>query len=195
MTCIIGLIDNRTKSSYIGADSLATGGGMKFKEYCEKLFPWGEDYVIAYTGSPRDLQIVRYLSTPPKIRSKLDIEFVVTKIIPVFRSALIENGSVEKLNEKESIESMLILARGESVFVMEDNYQIGICKDYVAHGSGREFALGSLYTTRKEKDPIKRILTALKAAAEHSDSVSGPFMIIRSSVHDGQHYTEIQEFN
>jgi ATP-dependent protease HslVU (ClpYQ) peptidase subunit len=51
-------------------------------------------------------------------------------------------------------------------------------QDYLAMGSGGDLALGSLYSTQKQKDARKRAVLAVNAAINHSTSCKGPIDIL-----------------
>jgi ATP-dependent protease HslVU (ClpYQ) peptidase subunit len=51
-------------------------------------------------------------------------------------------------------------------------------QDYIAMGSGGDLALGSLYSTQKQKDGRKRAMMAVNAAITHSPSCKGPIDIL-----------------
>jgi ATP-dependent protease HslVU (ClpYQ) peptidase subunit len=51
-------------------------------------------------------------------------------------------------------------------------------QDYLTMGSGGDLALGSLYSTQKQKDGRKRVMQALNAAISHSPSCKGPIDIL-----------------
>jgi ATP-dependent protease HslVU (ClpYQ) peptidase subunit len=51
-------------------------------------------------------------------------------------------------------------------------------QDYLAMGSGGDIALGSLYSTQKQKDARKRSVLAVNAAINHSMSCKGPIDIL-----------------
>jgi hypothetical protein len=49
----------------------------------------------------------------------------------------------------------------------------------MAEGSGGAFAMGSLHTTRHQKNPKMRLKAALEASAEFTMSVSPPFTYLQ----------------
>jgi ATP-dependent protease HslVU (ClpYQ) peptidase subunit len=63
---------------------------------------------------------------------------------------------------------------------MEEDFHIGeTFVNYMAEGSGGAFALGSLHTTRNQKNPKIRLKAALEAASEFTMSVSPPFTYLQ----------------
>jgi hypothetical protein len=63
---------------------------------------------------------------------------------------------------------------------MEEDFHIGeAIVNYMAEGSGSAFAMGSLHTTRNQKNPKMRLKAALEASAEFTMSVSPPFTYLQ----------------
>ena len=63
---------------------------------------------------------------------------------------------------------------------MEDDFHIAEnIINYMAEGSGGSFALGSLHTTKNQKNPKMRLKLALEAAAEFTMTVRPPFTYIQ----------------
>jgi predicted deacetylase len=64
------------------------------------------------------------------------------------------------------------------LFKIEENFQVlAERRNYMAVGSGESIALGVLYAT-EEKDPVTRVLTAMKASAAFNAWVREPFEIL-----------------
>ena len=59
------------------------------------------------------------------------------------------------------------------------NFQLVVAaRGYAAIGSGGPVAMGSLRATRGDRNPRKRVLKALEAAAEENAGVAPPFVIV-----------------
>lgn len=84
MTCIVGIVDKNTKTTYIGGDSLGSTVGFKTIRKDLKVFKLknSKNVCVGFTTSFRMGNILRYnseLSTPEE---KLTHETVVTNFIP-----------------------------------------------------------------------------------------------------------------
>ena len=71
----------------------------------------------------------------------------------------------------------MIAWKGELYDILMDFQLNKTYGDFNAIGAGANTALGSFFTSRKMKSPEKRVLMALKAAAEFSFSVGEPYTI------------------
>jgi hypothetical protein len=166
MTCVVGLSDGRRV--LIGADSaFSVDNSVVITDSPPKVWKTG-DWCVSFCGD---------LST-----------------ICVMRASLIgqECSTIEELiaqiNEhapkKDNYEYMV--AKGPSLWCGSEN-SFWACQDRrsgrrtarasYAIGSGAEVALGCLYDPRHRSDR-KKILTALEAAAYHTNGVRPPFRIV-----------------
>jgi ATP-dependent protease HslVU (ClpYQ) peptidase subunit len=106
--------------------------------------------------------------------------FMCTTFIDAIRDCLKSGGYAKKDSERESGGTFLIGYRGH-LFQIADDYQVAeVVYGYDAVGCGSQIALGASHATEPfGMDPQKRVLAALKAAAEFSNGVRGPFHIER----------------
>jgi ATP-dependent protease HslVU (ClpYQ) peptidase subunit len=80
---------------------------------------------------------------------------------------------------KEGDLGLIIAVRGQiyehsSVDMSLSKYTI----DYLAMGSGAEYAYGSLYATDKQKNPRNRVVSAVNAAIKFNPSCMGPVDVV-----------------
>ena len=170
----------------MGSDHAAsdekTGWILARKE--PKCFKVGQ-YGVAFTDSFRMGQILQYSWAPPKYtptktNSGLD-KFMRTKFIDSVKQAFKEGGyGAIGQNSDEDTGGIFIIGVEGRIFTIDEDFHVGEnVFNYMAEGSGAFFALGSLHTTKKQKNPKMRIKAALEAAAEFSMSVSPPFTYIQ----------------
>jgi hypothetical protein len=184
MTCIVAIAQNGVV--YMGSDSAAsdekTGWILTRKE--PKCFRVGQ-YGIAFTDSFRMGQILQHAWTPPKYNpTKTNAgltKFMQTKFVDSVKEAFRGQGFGVVSNPGQEDEGGIFIVGIEGrIFVMEDDFHIAENTiNYMAEGSGGAFALGSLHTTKNQKNPKIRMKLALEASAEFTMSVKPPFTYIQ----------------
>jgi len=76
---------------------------------------------------------------------------------------------------KDSEVSLLIGVKGRLYeHDAEDLTMISYDREFIAIGSGADYAMGSLHATRNHKDPKRRLALAIDAACQYSTSCIGP---------------------
>jgi ATP-dependent protease HslVU (ClpYQ) peptidase subunit len=176
MTCIVGLVDK--EKVYIGGDSAATAGYLVLKRIDTKVFNKGE-FVIGATTSFRMIQILNYSFDPPEITKDDLHEYMCTDFIKAVKKAFKKNGYKKSYSDGEDKGgSFLVGVRGR-LFEIDTDFQVGENLDgYASIGCGYHFAYGSLYSTESfEYSAVKRVSTALEAAAKFDTAVKEPFII------------------
>ena len=169
MSCVIGIVQG--KKVWLGAESCATtGDGERRYNKLQKIFRNGP-YLIAFIGNVRPGQVVMPGWKPPK-----DIKD--------FPDALIERftmkGCIGIDSEDQSVTQAtnFLIAFKNKLYEILIDFQMNEVDTYTSIGSGSEFAMGSLHTTKSMKfSPKKRIELALDAAVYHSTSCAGPYLI------------------
>jgi ATP-dependent protease HslVU (ClpYQ) peptidase subunit len=173
MTCIVGLVDNG--EVYIGGDSAAV-----YKETLsmtiradEKVFKNGE-YIIGCTTSFRMIDLLRYkLSLGLKSYGVSDTRHMATAFIDAVRKCFNDNG----FGTPSEGGGFLVGYHG-NLYSIAPDFQVGLAScGYDAVGCGADIALGAMFAC-KEKDPIKRINVALRAASTFSAGVRPPFHVV-----------------
>lgn len=180
MTCIVALIDD--DKVYMGCDSRATFGNTEIvNTNIEKIF-FKDDFLIGVCGNLRYLNLLRYRFNPPKLENDLFIqEYLNVLFSDEIRSCL------EKSKYSEEKDGISEIPGNSRILVGYKNkiYSIGSCYDvielinYYAAGSGADYAMGSLETTKDMNlDPKERIELALKIACKFDSACSAPFFIL-----------------
>jgi hypothetical protein len=178
MTCIVGLVSDGIV--YMGGDSASVSGwDMGLVRY-PKVFAVG-NFLMGITGHPRFRHILKYHLVIPDHPDGMSLEeYIVLPLTGSIREAAKAAGYAKKENERESIESdVLIGYRGELFELQGSQYQvIQTTKSYHAVGCGNQIALGSLYSTEGVYVSSQaRVLRALEASAEFNMGVRGPFHV------------------
>lgn len=184
MTCIAAIAQNGVV--YMAADAAASDekSGWILTRKDPKVFKVGQ-YGVAFTDSFRMGQILQYSWTPPKYTpTKTNAgltKFMQTKFVDSVKEAFRGQGfgSVSVPGQEDEGGIFIIGVEGR-IFVMEDDFHIAENTiNYMAEGSGGAFALGSLHTTKNQKNPKMRLKAALEASAEFTMSVKAPFTYLQ----------------
>ena len=177
MTCIVALVQDDV--IYVGGDSAAIAGWELCARADEKVF-LNDEFIIGFCGSFRTGQLMRYAFLPPeRPLQKDEMAFMVTDFVDAIRTCQRDKGSLKKEEESESHEASLIVGYSGKIYVIEEDFQVGRpVEDYAAIGSGAQIALGAMFASVSERDPIKRLTQALEAAEKFNAGVRGPFVIL-----------------
>lgn len=175
MTCIVGL---KSKTGiYIGGDSAVSSHNLIQTITDPKVWRKGQ-FIFGFAGSLRTGQIIKYNLKIPPINNRPPTEYMVTSFINSMRKCLKTAGSAREEHKEEEQDSQFLIGYQGHLFEIDEAY--GVCEvadEYVAIGSGTEYALGSLYAT-KGRPAEERLTKALEAASYFSEGVRPPFHII-----------------
>lgn len=183
MTCIVGLIDKETKTIYIGGDSAGVGGRYNIRTRKDpKVFIRGP-FIMGFTTSFRMGQLLmsdeRFTVRPQK-GYESDYEYMVSAFVPAVQKLFEVGGFIEEDNKVKSGGTFLVGYKG-NLYCIESDFQVAEHHDeFNACGCGEDYALGSLYSTRKTKMiPAERVYEALETAEYFSAGVRKPFNILK----------------
>lgn len=174
MTCIVGLIDNKTV--YLAGDSAATTG-VVYTITNKKVFKRGE-CVLGYSGSMREMNLLHYAFTLPEHPTDMDTDqYLATRFVDALRTLFKDAGIATKQNEQESMTGYFLVGYRGRLFQISSDYSVmEVASSYAAIGSGYEVALGSLHTTSEMfLSSYERIVLALTAASRFCPGVRAPF--------------------
>ncbi len=179
MTCIVGLLDGGR--AYLGGDSAGASNWFSIERKDEKVFRNGP-FLMGFTDSFRMGQLLRYAFNPPERQPEEPVyRYMVTTFINAVRDCLKAGGYAKRENEQESSGVFLVAYQGR-LFMIDNDYQVAEAAcGYNVVGCGRDLAFGALYATRGQS-PKERVLVALQAAAEFSNGVRPPFVILESEL-------------
>ena len=174
MTCIVGLVAKN--NVYIGADSASVAGWTSRVTRLPKVFRRGP-FLMGYTTSFRMGQLLQHsLMVPPQGEERDDMRFMVTTFVECVRMLLKERGVAKIEANSESGGQFLVGYRGRLYSVQQD-FQVNEMADgFDAVGSGAEYALGALASTRGLA-PTVRLKKALEVSAHFNMAVSPPFFV------------------
>lgn len=172
MTCIAGVV--RDGRVFMAGERGASEGNYIVP--IDKPKVWKVNgYLLGYAGT-FDGQHLQYNFNPPTPEGNLD-KFMHSKFLKSLKSFYKEWD----IESKDSELSLLIGVKGK-IYEHEASglTLVSYERDFIAIGSGAEYAMGSLYTTQNHKDPKRRLTLALNAACEYSTSCIGPVDILES---------------
>lgn len=163
MTCIVAIVDD---SIYMGGERALYTGNFVTASGESKIFRTPQ-FLIGYAGDPGIGQYIGYEFDFPYIDSHEEMH---TLMVPALRDHLDNISRVE-----DSSTSLLISYRDIVYEYSTDNHYLLPHRE-IAIGSGSEFALGSLHSTRG-MEAETRVRMALEAAIEYNPGCLGPLDI------------------
>jgi len=182
MSVVIAIKEN--DKVYLAADSMCSCGATKitlsnpnnFKIWKTKGL---DNSIMCHTGACSDLGIIRFNNFIPEsnaLKGDVDIEFVQGQMIYDMFDALDERGFIDKTDGAPQMRSELLFAYKNKVWELTNSTYVFEIDDYVALGSGKDSAMGSLASTVGEKPEI-RLIKAVIAASNIDLSVGYPIVI------------------
>lgn len=175
MTCIAVVRDLANKKIWMASDRAISDDNLINISSSPKIWK-KEGYLFGYAGS-MDGDRIKHLFVPPEFEGRGSVDkFMYSKFLKSLR--IFYEGWWVDISATSDF-GMIICIRGK---IYEHNasdmsltqYE----QDYLAMGAGADLALGSLYTTQKQKDARKRVALAVNAAIVHSTSCKGPIDIL-----------------
>lgn len=180
MTCIIGYKDTINDVVFIGADSLGSNNSTKTVRNDPKFFYFTKNIVCGFTTSYRMGQLIMYSKDLFEGFDKKNFthENMVTKFIPRLIQ-LYKNNKDDEIDKK----GQFIIGAYNKLWGIGSDFQVAESSDdFIACGSGEQFALGSLYSTKEMNiSIIEKITLALESAEKFSCHVQRPFHIIHTN--------------
>ena len=179
MTCIVAIESDG--KVIMGGDRLGSNGHTGAPVSEAKVFRKGL-VTIGYTSSFRMGQILQHALEVPSIPVDVDLDkWVAIDFMLAIRKAFKDNGWDEEEKGIARGGKFLLAVQNKCYEIQSDySYLRNISGEY-AVGSGQDYALGSMRSTRGKMSTTKRIIESLETAAEYVVSVSGPFDVIDTS--------------
>lgn len=175
MTVIAGFVQDGV--TWVGGDSAGTGSDLfQVIRRDAKVFQTGP-MLVGFTFSWRMGQLLRHRVRPPVRPSNIDPhEWLVTVYVEELRRAFHAGGFTWHDHQRE-MGGPFLLGYAGSLYEIGSEFDVA---DYgagpAAVGCGRDFALGSLFST-PGMEPRSRLKLALRAAERYSAGVAGPFVV------------------
>ncbi len=180
MTCIVGYL-SPTRTVVLGGDSCASSSNIRYTVSQPKVFKKGE-FLIGYTSSFRFGQLVEHdLELPYPAPGSDPLAVMMGEFIPKLRHLLKEQGFSKVENNVETGGQLIVGLRGR-LFEVQDDFSVLEHKSgYCAVGSGADFALGSLHTSRTAGAEARdAVMAALRAAEAFAPGVMEPFTVLEA---------------
>lgn len=139
-----------------------------------KIVTRGE-FLFGYSGSTGVGQAFQYGFTIPPIKNRKNITaHMVSVVVPAMREFYRENSLSWTGDPKEDDGCTLLFGVSGRIYECDlSDFQMVEYRE-LAIGSGGNYAMGSLYSTKHIKDPKIRLRLAVEAAIEYSPSCRGP---------------------
>lgn len=182
MTCIAGI---RYKGKvYIGGDSVGASHYNCVIRKDPKVFKVG-DFVMGFTSSFRMGQLLHHSFKQSEVKLKdFDNEiypYMCTKFINNIRKVF-KDGGYSQIKDNVESGGTFLVGIHDRLFCVAGDFQVEEpYGNFIAVGCGRDFAMGSLYTSwilDLNTEPRKILRLALEAAGEYSPYVRPPFHIL-----------------
>lgn len=169
----------------MGGDRCVLWGNTAFKTGEPKVFEIeGEEggrFLIGGCGSIRGINPIQHGFTPPRHKDGIaDMLYMITEFLPALQKAMKVTRAIYAENGKVNADVWTLVGYRNNLYCVEAFEVIHIDDREFAVGSGMEFALGSLYTTKdsEELTAEERITWALESSAFYNPYVVEPFDIL-----------------
>jgi len=181
MTCIVGIVDKKSKTVIIGGDSASSGGSNIFVRTDPKVFKNG-DFIFGCTSSWRMMQLLRFSFKQPEIKTEDIYEYMCTDFIGEVRRCFAAGGYLQKDDDGQERGGFFLVGYKNRLFRVEGDFQVGENLNGTdAVGCGDNFALGALYSLLKtDYSAEEKALKALEAAEFLALGVRRPFTLMRT---------------
>lgn len=173
MTCIVAV--QQDGIIYMAGDRAASNESIIGTLSTPKVFKKG-DFLVGFCGSMAGKRLM-YHFDPPSPNAFVDVdEFMHTTFLnylhDLYENIWIGDGEPLELDLIIGIRGRLYDHNVVNMALNEYN------REYIASGSGMEYAYGYLYSGANASDPYQRAIGAVKAAIEFSPSCGGDIDII-----------------
>lgn len=170
---------------YMGSDSQVTLGGTRTtlknpNNYKMWKVIGVNNCLMASVGNLRDACVIRTMDdlvTEYNVyRKHIGFDFVVNKIVPDIIERLQKVHYIKEDGVFDGMDSCFLFAFEDQLYEINFDGCVIEIEDYVAIGSGKNEAIGSLLST-EGTNPEERIIKAIKASATHDLYVDYPIIM------------------
>lgn len=187
MTCVVGFVDKKDESVWIGADTFCSTSFYGQNRNINKVFKSKDcgKVLIGICGSCRQADLLEFNPIVNKIdvyeNKDINREYIVTKVAPTI-SNLFSVNKCEYTSNNEAFGGNFLFGIGDKLYQMQSDYSILETQDsYMCIGSGAYHADGAMCALKDiELTPVERITKALEAAEHHQINVRRPFTIMNT---------------
>lgn len=191
MTCVVGFLENKTDTVWIGADSFCSTTFHGYERRINKVFKSKDcdKVLIGICGSCRQSDLLEFNPIINKLdvyeNKNIDREYMVTKVVPTI-SDLFYKNKCEYISNSEATGGTFLFGVDNKLYKMQEDYSIEeTYNDYMCIGSGSYHADGAMCALRDvELSPVERITKALESAEHHQVNVKRPFVIMNTKTND-----------
>lgn len=186
---------------YIGSDSQVTLGGTRItlknpNNYKIWKVPSVDNCLMASVGNLRDACIIRTMDdliTEYNVyKNHISFDFVINKIVPDIIERLQKARYIKSDGVFDGMDSSFLFAFEDQLYEINTDGSVIEIEDYVAIGSGKNEAIGSLLSTEGHS-PEERIIKAIKASATHDLYVDYPIIMANTDDREFEIITEKNE--
>ncbi|HLX21890.1 MAG TPA: MFS transporter [Usitatibacter sp.] len=182
MTTIVAVRKDNT--AVIAADSLTTFGNTRlpsaYDRHPEKITRYGDSFIGVAGSAAHQLVVENLLGRNKKLdfRGKNAIYESFRKLHPVLKEQAFLNPKEEEDDPYESSQMTVMIVNPTGIYAVYSMREVFELDRFWAIGSGRDFALGAMYTvypkTRRAADVAR---AGMLAGAEFDTGTSEPFAI------------------
>jgi hypothetical protein len=185
MTVLIGKIDKKQKTVFIGTDACVTSGDVQYEMARGKFIKYPNGMCIALCGSLAVKSLIEHSDIVPEIDILKGVpitsEWIMRVFFPVYSKKLHEHNSTLGLPEDHQVLANLLIAYQDRLWklgidgcLIEVGYDIA--DDYITSGSGREQAKGAMVIS-SGLDPYQQVVASLKSAATQNTYCGFPVFV------------------
>ena len=182
MTTIV--VVRKGKTAVIAADSLTTFGTTRlapaYDRHPQKITAYGDSFIGVAGSAAHQLVIENLLARNRKLdlRGKGAIYESFRKLHPLLKNEAFLNPKEEEDDPYESSQMTVMIANPSGIFAVYSMREVFEFDRFWAIGSGRDFALGAMYTTYERAKSAAAIATVgVRAGAEFDTGTSEPITL------------------
>lgn len=172
MTILVGVTDGTTV--VLGSDRGTSDGNYLGSTLTKKVKKLGDRFAVAYAGSAGTGQLIHSLDYPTPDENDVGM-WVQREFIPIIREATY-TARMDTSNTDKSGADLLLAVCGHLYELSTEDWSVFEYRE-IATGSGYQYALGSLHSTRTA-DPKGRVKLAVQAAIAYSPQCAKPVDVI-----------------
>ena len=182
MTTIV--VVRKGDSAVIAADSLTTFGttrlGPAYDRYPQKVTAYGDSFLGVAGSAAHQLVLENLLARTANLdfHGKAAIYDSFRKLHPLLKDEAFLNPKEEEDDPYESSQMTVMIANPSGIFAVYSMREVFEFDRFWAIGSGRDFALGAMYTLYpKSKSAVSVAQAGVLAAAEFDTGTSVPITL------------------